>query len=67
MTRDYALLKLLEHGPLHPGEMRHITGWPLAELRATVDRLKAERQIVRVVRGGGDDCAPQYRLAYHDC
>ena len=62
MTRDHALLKLLEHGPLHPGEMRFITGWPTLELRATVERLRKRGRIERVVRGGGAGYETLYRL-----
>jgi hypothetical protein len=61
MTRDHALLKLLEHGPLHPGEMRFITGWPLDELRETVDRLREDGRIVPVFRGGGVYRLPETR------
>ncbi len=33
MTRTYALLRLLELGPLTRKEIREITGWPEAKLR----------------------------------
>ena len=33
MTRTYALLKLLELGPLTRQEIRNITGWPEEKLR----------------------------------
>ena len=33
MTRTYALLKLLELGPLDRKQIREITGWPEEKLR----------------------------------
>ena len=33
MTRTYALLKLLELGPLNRKDIREITGWPESKLK----------------------------------
>lgn len=36
MTRTYALLRLLELGPLTRKEIREITGWPEEKLRCVL-------------------------------
>lgn len=36
MTRTYALLKLLELGPLNRKEIREITGWPETKLKFVI-------------------------------
>lgn len=57
MTRTYALLKLLEHGPLSIGQIEHITCWPMEDCRNTVTELRGTGQIVSVNR------TSVYRLA----
>ena len=39
MTKRYAAIKLLEHGPLTMREMLEITRWPMRGLRSTMDWL----------------------------
>lgn len=47
MTRDYAAVQLLRHGPLTHEEFRWITCWTeFGECRAVLDRLE-KRGIVR--------------------
>ena len=50
MTRTYAALKLLEHGPLSRAEFVEITGWRLGTCRALLCRMTDAGQIKRVAR-----------------
>jgi hypothetical protein len=45
MTRTYALLKLLDHGPLTMSEIIMITGWPARRARKTVSDLSGDGRI----------------------
>lgn len=47
MTRTYALLKLLELGPLNKQELREITGWTERQLHVTLAYCSREDKIVR--------------------
>lgn len=51
MTRPYALVRLLEHGPLTLAEMLEITRWPYRCTQAMLTRLIEERRIVAVKVG----------------
>ena len=46
MTRTYALLKLLELGPLTRKEIREITGWPENKVQGLISYLSNMRKIV---------------------
>lgn len=37
MSRAYALLAVLRHGPMRWPELVEVTGWPLDELRGLLD------------------------------
>ena len=45
MTKRYAAIKLLEHGPLTMREMLEITRWPMRGLRSTIDWLRAQELV----------------------
>ncbi len=48
MTRDYAAVQLLRHGPLTYEEFRFITCWQeLGECEAVLGRLERRRIVVR--------------------
>jgi hypothetical protein len=47
MTRTYAALRLLEHGPLRYGEFKEITGWPHCGCRNTLKRLLDSKRVVK--------------------
>ena len=58
MTRTYALLKLLDLGPLNRKEIRDITGWPEKDLKHVIkgcamnDTIKnVNRQWYRCIDG----------------
>lgn len=42
MTRQYAALCLLEHGPLRLPEFTAITGWPASAAAAVLQHLRAQ-------------------------
>lgn len=46
MTRQYAALCLLEHGPLRFPEFVTITGWPETVASSVLEHLKARGQVV---------------------
>lgn len=46
MTRTYALLKLLELGPLTRKEIREITGWPENKVQGLISYLSNMGRIV---------------------
>jgi hypothetical protein len=46
MTRKYAAVRLLEHGPLTHGEFVTVTGWTQAQASTTLNGLKAEGALV---------------------
>lgn len=52
MTRTYAALKLLEHGPLTFRQFAEITGWPIPDCRRTLSWLAETGRIERVQRCG---------------
>jgi hypothetical protein len=52
VTRDEAMLKLLDVEPARRGEIVLATGWPAAETCAVLDRLVHERRITYAHRGG---------------
>lgn len=45
MTRSYAAIRLLEHGPLTFAEVRQITGWPPESVRVTLQHLQATGKV----------------------
>ena len=45
MTKRYAAIKLLEHGPLTMRELFEITGWGMKSLRSTIDWLRAQELV----------------------
>lgn len=47
MTKAYALLRLLEHGPLLRHELNEITGWHRPTLANTLCSLTSEGRIRR--------------------
>ena len=49
MTRAYATLQLLAHGPLSRAEFVAITGWPLGSCKKLLGQLAADGQIKRVM------------------
>lgn len=42
MTRQYAAVKLLEHGPLRFPEFAAITGWPPSAAAAVLQHLRSQ-------------------------
>ena len=40
MTKCYALKRLLEHGPMTPGEMIRCTLWQKRQVQRALDQLK---------------------------
>jgi hypothetical protein len=42
MTRQYAAMKLLEHGPLRFPEFTAITGWPASAAAAVLQHLRSQ-------------------------
>lgn len=46
MTKNYALLKLLEHGPLTPVELYPITGWGYDESKKVARELVDAGEVV---------------------
>lgn len=51
MSRTYALLKLLEHGPLSQSEIRQITRWVPQRAAETVRYLAETKRITRANGG----------------
>jgi hypothetical protein len=47
MTRSYALLKLLEHGPLSTREIEEITGWTKRQVQKTIGHVSQDGRIER--------------------
>lgn len=45
ITRQYAAIKLLEHGPLRFPEFVAITGWPSTVAASVLQHLKAQGQV----------------------
>lgn len=45
MTKTYAMLKLLEHGPLTRQEIREITRWTEKQIHSTLQYLAREEKI----------------------
>lgn len=60
MTKAYALLRLLEHGPLLRGELNDITGWHRPTLANTLWALRCEGRIRRYREEGARESG--YRL-----
>lgn len=58
MTRTYALLKLLELGPLTRKELREITGWPEERLKFV---LHGQSKVGRV-----ESCDGKWYRRYED-
>lgn len=48
MSREEALRKLLQLGPLEPLFAREVCGWPVDEFESTLSRLLAEGLVRRV-------------------
>lgn len=53
MTRRYALIQLLRLGGLTLAQIRTITGWPEAAVRAAVFHLCERGDVVQIGRRGG--------------
>ena len=51
MTRNYAALRLLEHGPLSLELFALITGWPYRSAHRVLDQLLDDGAVIRVSRG----------------
>jgi len=51
MTRSYAALRLLEHGPLSLEHFALITGWPYKSCQKVLDQLIDNGSVKRIVRG----------------
>lgn len=52
MTRPYAAVRLLEHGPLTFGQFRVITGWPAHVVDQVLRRLTGvDRVTIRNIDG----------------
>jgi len=47
MTRSYALLKLLEHGPLSRSEILEITGWTKQKVHSVLQYLSQLEKIAK--------------------
>ena len=47
MTRSYALLKLLEHGPLSRQEIIEITGWTKTQVHSVLQYLVQVEKIAK--------------------
>jgi DNA-binding MarR family transcriptional regulator len=47
MTRSYALLRLLEHGPLSTREIEEITGWTKRQVQKTIGHVSQNGRINR--------------------
>jgi predicted transcriptional regulator len=47
MTRSYALVKLLEHGPLTTSEIEQITGWTKRQVQRTISHVSEDGRIER--------------------
>lgn len=47
MTRSYALLKLLEHGPLSRSEILEITGWTKQQVHSVLQYLAELEKIIK--------------------
>jgi hypothetical protein len=45
MTRTYAALRLLEHGPLRYGEFKEITGWSHRRCQNTLKKLLGTHRV----------------------
>lgn len=48
MTRSYALMRLLELGPLTRKEIRDITGWPEEKLKRVINGLERQKKVRNV-------------------
>lgn len=46
MTRQYAAICLLQHGPLRFQEFVCITGWPETVASSVLEHLKAQGQVI---------------------
>lgn len=57
MTRHYAAMRLLEHGPLSVQEFIEITGWRANAARKVLSRMVAYN-VARVIRRGVYELAP---------
>ena len=51
MSRTYATLKLLEHGPLSMIDLQVITGWPYFRCRNAIRLLQSDGRIGAAVNG----------------
>lgn len=51
MSRLYATMKLLEHGPLTFREFADITGWSAGQCRRTLEILQSRNRIRQHKRG----------------
>jgi len=51
VTRSYAALRLLEHGPLSLEQFALITGWPYRSAQKVLDQLIDNGSVKRIVRG----------------
>ena len=47
MTRSYALVKLLEHGPLTTLEIEEITRWTKRQVQRTISHVSEDGRIER--------------------
>lgn len=57
MSRAYALLQLLKHGPMRWSELVEVTGWPLDELQGLTDAGIQAGAIKRIRLGRGGNHA----------
>lgn len=53
MTKTYALKRLLEHGPMTPGEIKTCTRWPGRQVEHALEELR-RTGLVRAVQRSGD-------------
>ena len=53
MSKTYALKRLLEHGPMTPGEMKACTRWPGRQVEHALNELR-RCGLVRMVRRADD-------------
>lgn len=57
MSRAYALLQLLRHGPMRWSELVEVTGWPLEELQGLTEAGVQCGAIRRITMGRAGNCA----------
>lgn len=62
MTRNNALKRLLEHGPLTFGQLVDITGWKVSQVRGAVSNLMADG----TVQAEGEKMKMVYSLTGED-